>query len=62
MVNELAHLLSFFVGRVNMNSRSNRPGRRSAGSIASILLVAPITTTWPAYVVRGSELSPWLGS
>ncbi len=44
-------LRSSFDGSVNINSRSNRPGRRKAGSIASILFVAPITTTWPIFCV-----------
>lgn len=34
-------------GNENLNSLSNLPGRRNAGSIASILLVAPITTISP---------------
>ena len=34
-------------GRLKRNSLSNLPGRRKAGSIESILLVAPITTTSP---------------
>ena len=34
-------------GRGNRNSRSNLPGRLRAGSMESILLVAPITTISP---------------
>jgi hypothetical protein len=35
------------LGSENAISRSNLPGRRSAGSMASTRFVAPITTTWP---------------
>ena len=34
-------------GRGKKNSRSNRPGRLKAGSMASIRFVAPITTISP---------------
>ena len=39
--------LAFASGKENRSSLSNLPGRLSAGSIASGLLVAPMTTTWP---------------
>lgn len=39
--------LTSLSGSPNRNSRSKRPGRRSAGSMASSRLVAPITTTSP---------------
>ena len=39
-------LLAFSVGIGKRNSLSNRPGRRSAGSMESMRLVAPITTTF----------------
>ena len=35
------------LGRENRNSRSNRPGLRRAGSMFSILLVAPMTMISP---------------
>ena len=41
------NVLTSLEGRGKRNSRSNRPGRRRAGSIASIRLVAPMTTISP---------------
>lgn len=40
-------LLASLSGSPNRNSLSKRPGRRSAGSMASKRFVAPITTTSP---------------
>lgn len=40
-------LLTFLSGRLNRNSRSNRPGLLRAGSIESSLFVAPMTTISP---------------
>ena len=41
---------TFADGRGKWNSLSNLPGRLRAGSMASSLLVAPITTTSPGVI------------
>lgn len=41
------YLVTFFAGRGKYNSRSKRPGRRNAGSMASMRFVAPITMISP---------------
>lgn len=41
------YFLTHLSGRPNRNSLSNRPGRLRAGSMASSLFVAPMTTTSP---------------
>ncbi len=45
--NNTVQRLTCRVGSGNMNSLSNLPGLLRAGSIQSILLVAPMTTTSP---------------